>query len=174
MKSYPVVTVGLGAAALAVGITASVVAAPPAGQGADRTIVVYEKAKKQTFKFVDAKPFTQLTKRGPKAVSPGDAFFITGPLFSDAAATTRTGLVRVQCTVLNATKKFNRVTTRCEGSAIFADGQIAFEGTVNPNSPSFVIAVIGGTAAYEGAQGQLTVTQQANQDSTDTIHLLGR
>lgn len=162
---------GLGAGVLVLGITASV-GAQGNGQGAERTITVYEKGSRSTFRYVDAKPFTRFTKRGPRKVSAGDSFIITNRLYADAAATAQAAVLHVQCTAMTTSTRFDRVISRCDGSALFADGQIAFDGVANVSKPSFVFPVVGGTGAYEGARGQLSVAQQPNGDSTDTVHLL--
>lgn len=172
MKRHAIIAAGLGAAALAFGITAS---GGAQGQGNDRTIVVYEKGDKEINSFVDAKPFSKLSHGFPKVWSPGDEFIIRGPLFSDQAGTTKVARLVGRCENTVKTKRFDRLVFVCDGAAIFPDGQIRFGGVWDVKAgDTFQFAVTGGTGAYEGAAGQITIANQANDDSTDTIHLLGK
>lgn len=145
--------------------------APPAQ---DRTIVLYEKDEAATFRFVDAKPFTRLTRNGPKQTSAGDAFILGTPLFSDAALTQSAGRLRVHCTAMNGSKRFDRVTFLCDGAYSLRDGTMMLSGLYKPaeGAQLIKIAVVGGTDAYAGARGTVTIEDPEPGNSKDTIRLL--
>ena len=146
---------------------------PGQGQGQGRTIVVYEQEEGGSFRFVDARPFTRLTRRGPRKTSVGDAVMLGIPLFSDAGATQRAGRLRVHCVAMTASRRFDRVSFMCDGIFQLAGGTIAVSALVkfSDSSPTFQLAVVGGTGAYEGANGQVTIEDLEDGNSRDTIHL---
>jgi hypothetical protein len=63
-----------------------------------------------------------------------------------------------------------RHLTQATGTVVLANGTLAVAGAV-PQSPLFSLAVLGGTGAYAGARGTLTVRTPAHT-STITIALL--
>jgi len=144
------------------------------GQGQGRTIVLYEQDEAGTFRFVDAKPFTRVSRRGPRKFSVGDAFVLSNPLFSDAAATQRAGRLRVHCLAMNASRRFDRVSYMCDGIYTLQGGTLAVSALVRvtEGAATFQLAVVGGTGAYEGANGQVTIEDAERGNSKDTIHLV--
>lgn len=162
-----------GAVALAAAITTGV-AAQGQGNGVEQTLVVYEKGDKSFFKFVDAKPFSKLKHGFPKVVTPGDGFILRNPVFSDAAGTQQVGTLFAHCIATNRSRLPNRITSVCTGVFKLTAGDIALEGVTKLTDQTNTLAVSGGTAGYEGARGQVTVVSGANDDSTDTIHLLAK
>ncbi len=144
------------------------------GQGQGRTIVLYEQDEAGTFRFVDAKPFTRVSRRGPRKISVGDAVVLGIPLFSDAAATQRAGRLRVHCLAMNASRRFDRVSYMCDGIYTLQGGTLAVSALVRvtEGAATFQLAVVGGTGAYEGANGQVTIEDAERGNSKDTIHLV--
>lgn len=152
--------------AVAIGTTGS--AQQPMGQ----TLTVYEKEEGGDFRFVDARPFTKLGRHGePRKISAGDGFVFWSPFFSDEARKTRAGTFHVTCQAVRARKTFDDSTFLCHGEArITGKGTITLTGTiVGDRSP--VIAIDGGTGAYNGARGTLTF-KQTKQGDIDTFALL--
>lgn len=144
----------------------------PAAQ--DRTIVFYEKEKGETFQFVDAKPFTRFTRGEPRSISAGDALVIGIPLTTDAALTQNAGRLRVHCVAMNGSRRFDRVTFLCDGAYSLKDGTILVSGLFRATEGAQLIkiAVVGGTDAYEGARGSVTIDDPERGTSKDTIRLL--
>jgi len=144
------------------------------GQGQGRTIVLYERDEAGSFRFVDAKPFTRVSRRGPRKISVGDALVLGIPLFSDAAATQRAGRLRVHCLAMNASRRFDRVSFMCDGIYTLQGGTLAVSALVRvpEGAATFRLAVVGGTGAYEGANGQVTIEDPERGNSKDTIHLV--
>lgn len=174
LLSAVVAAVGIGLVAAATGGAQGQGQGQGQGQAQGRTIVTYEKADGETFRFVDAKPFTRLTRGEPRKISAGDGFIIGNPLFSDAATTQRVGNLIGHCLATNGSRRFDRVTFMCDGVASLADGTVAFTGLfrATEGASTIVFAVTGGTRAYEGASGQITIDDPAQGPSKDTVHLV--
>jgi hypothetical protein len=152
--------------AVVVGTTGS--AQQPAGQ----TLTFYEKEEGGDFRFVDARPFTKLSRQGePRKLSAGDGFVFYSPFYSDEARKARAGAFDVSCQATRVRKTFDDSTFLCHGQAsITGKGTISLTGTVvGDKSPG--IAIDGGTGAYNGARGTLTF-QQTRQGEVDTFALL--
>ena len=146
---------------------------PGQGQGQGRSFVTYEKATGGSFRFVDAKPFTRMTDQGPRRVSAGDAFIVRSTTYSDPATTQKVGTFRVHCLATNGARRFDRVTFMCNGVDSYADGTVAFRGVFRPTEPAtIVIAVLGGTGAYEGASGQIISEDPVEGPTKNTVHLV--
>jgi hypothetical protein len=172
LTRHAIIAAGLGAAALTIGITTT---GGAQGQGNDTTTVYYEKAGRDITKFVDARPFSKLSHGFPKVWSPGDQFLTRSPLYSDAAGTTKVGRVVARCVDTVKSKRFDRLLFLCDGSTTLADGQVTFSGVWDTaKGDTFQFAITGGTGAYEGAAGQITIANQPNDDSVDTVHLLNK
>jgi hypothetical protein len=60
---------------------------------------------------------------------------------------------------------------RGHGTFRLHDGQIAVDGVFRSANATNTIAALGGSGAYAGARGSLTLTE-IKQGSQDTIHLL--
>lgn len=179
LKFIAVIVGGVLAAGLAVTATSG---AQGQGQGQggpaaqDRTIVLYEAEKGETFRFVDAKPFTRLSRGEPRRISAGDGLVIGVPLTSDAALTQSAGRLRVHCVAMNGSRRFDRVAFLCDGAYSLKDGTLLVSGLFKPTAGAqqIKIAVVGGTDAYEGARGSVTIEDPERGTSTDTIRLLAR
>jgi hypothetical protein len=164
-------------AAVGIGLVATTGSAqnPGQGQGQGRTIVLFEKEEGGSFRFVDAKPFTRLTRGEPRKISVGDALVLGIPMFADPGATQRAGRLRVHCLAMNASRRFTRVSFLCDGIYKLVGGTIAVSALVRfpeSSTSTFQLAVIGGTGAYEGASGQVTIEDPAEGPSKNTIHLV--
>jgi hypothetical protein len=130
----------------------------------ERTISLVEKGASQ-FAVVDNPP-RDIRKHGPSA---GDMFVFTRSLYDESAK--KVGGVTAKCTVTPV-----RTTTLCEGVFALADGSIFGSGLSKDSSLKTVIAISGGTGAYEGARGTITTVNRShanNAPADDTIHLLG-
>lgn len=166
-----IITALVAAVAVAGGVTASG-AAQSQNERGGRTIVIYEKAGRSTFHFVDAKPFTRIRKGLPRRVSPGDSFTVKNPLYSDPAGSVRVGTLYAQCVFLNRARKLSRASSLCEGTARFADGDLNFDGFYAAGTDTGAFGIGSGTRAYEGARGQLSIEVLDGDLQKDTIHLL--
>ena len=133
--------------------------------GGERTLKFVEKGGSS--KFVDNPPKAR-TRNGPP--SPGDEFIFSSPLYDESGA--RAGLVAIHCTVeVGAARNL----ADCQGTAKLKDGTLAVSG-LSGDSRKTVVAVTGGTGAYEGARGSVTSVARSDADnapSDDTVHLLG-
>lgn len=158
----------LAAGAMALGLTATGGAQGQA-QG-ERTIVLYGNQEHGSFRYVDAKPFTRVG-RGPQRVSAGDGVILRIPEYSNAARTIRAGTAYAHCTAMNSSRRFHRARFHCQGEIVFRDGQVVIEGFAQNLTANTRVAVTGGTGAYEGARGQVTLGQSQG-GGTVTIHLL--
>ena len=106
------------------------------------------------------------TRRGEPSVSPGDSFYGSSPLYN-AANTRRRGKLFFKCTAITAGKRFERSTFLCDGTFRLRNGTLAvsvlFKGS-NPGGP-----IIGGTGAYEGANGAFSSVER-RRTTVDTLH----
>jgi hypothetical protein len=109
------------------------------------------------FAFVD---LGAKSKQGPDI---GDVLAFTQTLVS---AGRPTGVVHLAAIGVD----HRRHLTQATGTVVLANGTIAVSGAV-PQSHLFSLAVVGGTGAYAGAHGTLTVRTPAHT-STITIALL--
>jgi len=62
----------------------------------------------------------------------------------------------------------------CDGVASLADGTVVFTGLfrATEGASTIVFAVTGGTGAYEGASGQITIDDPDQGPSKDTVHFV--
>src|SRR5207342_291429 len=132
-------TAGMGAlVAMAIG-GASFASASGGGEGGGRTIVVIEKTTSQ--KFLD------LGKPGPTA---GDEFFFASQ-FWNTARTHKVGSNRGFCAFETQT------AAHCVGTAQLAGGTLEFAGEATITGADSVIAITGGTGAFDGAEGHVSI-----------------
>src|SRR4051794_9833071 len=130
--------------------------------GGEQTFKLVEPGKGASFKFVDVPP---RAKRN--APSPGDGFVFTTPLKDPSGASA--GTLTAQCTF---TPKNRSV---CNGIFRLKNGLITGT-TESSDSLTTVIAITGGTGAYEGARGTITSVDRSHADNSpadDTVHILG-
>jgi hypothetical protein len=81
--------------------------------------------------FVDNRP--------RRRESPGDVVLLPGT-FTGA----KSGSLLVSCTVIKRPRR-NRETSICTGTAVLADGQIAFQGAIVGDPATVTIPIVGGT-----------------------------
>jgi hypothetical protein len=111
----------------------------------------------------------------PAGLSLGDQ-----DVFSDIVSETRggeaTGSTGVACTVVNVSEDKKTAANECEATLSVSAGQIAVQGLVTITEgtmpPPFDLAVVGGTGAFEGAGGHVTVEDLSETESKLTFHLL--
>jgi hypothetical protein len=168
-------TAMLGIAAVAATVAVAVVATSGSaqqgqGKGQERTIVLTERDRGSTFRFIDNPPRSRLNRgEFPRRISTGDEFVATSPVY-DAANTTRVGSFYAHCSVVLGRKTFGRSRFLCDAIHKLADGSLSLHATFM-GSETIVGSVIGGTASYEGANGSFT-SQEQRGSSKDTLHLL--
>jgi hypothetical protein len=142
--------------ALLAGTTAamSIASASAASKGAATpSVKVLHLISHQTsLKLID------LGKKGP---SPGDQVIETTADFQNGQRVDRSVL---NCVVITFTRRGFDVL--CHGTLAFKDGQVEFGGETNFHEP-FMVAVTGGTGAYQHVGGQLTVVRTLPHSSTD-------
>jgi hypothetical protein len=133
-------------------------------QPGSTTLTLVERNSQGTFRFIDVRP--KSTRRGEPNVSPGDSFYGSSPLYN-AANTQRRGKLFFKCTAVTAGKRFERSTFLCDATFRLRNGTIAvsalFKGG-NPGGP-----IIGGTGAYEGANGAFSSVDR-RRTTVDTLH----
>jgi hypothetical protein len=144
------------------------------GDGAERTLVLYEKAGTGSSRFVDAKPFTGFRDRSPRKVSAGDGVMFRAPRFSDPAGAAEIAESLGSCIAVNSSTRFDKVRFVCHGALIFSDGTVTLHGTSSTAAKTTTAAVTGGTGGYEGASGQLVTEDLPDGDTKLTLHLLAR
>lgn len=106
---------------------------------------------------------TEEPDRPPTA---GDGFAFTEDLLQDGV---RVGTTKVRCTFSSVSE--SAAVQRCAGTFTFPDGTIRvsddIEWTEETEGDPEVIAVVGGTGAYAGARGAMTVTNQTDDGDSD-------
>jgi len=142
------------AMALAVGGSAQ---APPAGT----TIQLVERAGSET--EIDNPP--------RKKFSQGDEFVFEGKL-TDLATGDPAGSDGGFCVVVKAARK--GAASQCSATLFLRDGTIALDGGIQfQQGRAFTVPVVGGTEAYEGAQGSVLIEDRKGKPIADfTVHLL--
>lgn len=133
------------------------VARSSAGGAAPNTLVFTAHDEPANFAFDDLGP---KSKQGPDI---GDVLAFTQTLVAHGKPA---GVVHLAAIGVDG----RRHLTQATGTVVLADGTIAVSGVV-PQSHLFSLAVVGGTGAYAGAHGTLTVRTPAHT-STITIALL--
>lgn len=149
----------------ALAVMAAIVFATAGGAQAPGERTLKFVARGASSKFVDNPPRQRRRNQPP---SPGDAFLFSSPEYDQNGA--RVGTVVLQC-VIGPGKGF---PTDCTGNLKLSDGTLTFAGR-GTDSRTTVVAITGGTGAYEGARGSVTSVNRTSADnspSDDTIHLL--
>lgn len=104
----------------------------------------------------------------------GDRIAARGPVLDDSQ-TDRVGTAYVQCLVHRRIVDPDRGLWNCNYVLEFADGEIVLQG-LDPRGPGeYEMAVLGGTGAYAGANGDSTFTDVGTDPSgyTDMVIRLG-
>ena len=131
-----------------------------------RTIKLFEAPAGGTFGFVDNAPKT--TRKDPHA-SIGDILAFSNLIF-DESRTHRLGVSSAQC-IATRPGKIANATFTCSGTFALKDGTIAVAGLERGEPTVQLLAVTGGTGAYDGARGTI-VTRTLKSGAEDTITLL--
>jgi hypothetical protein len=162
MRRRAILVVTLVATAALLTVLASTGSADHPGS---QTLTFVERDGQGTFRFVDIRP--KSTRRGEPSVSPGDSFYGTNPLYN-AANTRRVGRLFFKCAAVRGARTFGRATFLCEATVRLSDGTLSisatFKGNALPAGP-----VIGGTGAYEGANGGFSSVDR-RRTTVDTLH----
>jgi allene oxide cyclase len=105
--------------------------------------------------------------------SAGDAFVSRNRLY-DQGDQNRVGRDHVFCVVTVVSGR-ESATLACHASFVFANGQIAAQGSVTfaRRTRQFTVPIVGGTGAYEGARGVLTITDRPKRRSGLDFKFLG-
>ncbi len=99
----------------------------------------------------------------------GDRIAARGPLL-DESQTDRVGTAYAQCLVHKRIISPNRGLWNCNYVLELADGEIVLQG-LDPRGPGeYEMAVVGGTGAYAGANGDATFTDVGSEGSDANPH----
>jgi hypothetical protein len=131
-----------------------------------RTITVFEPRGGSTFGFVDNPPTTTRTR---PSLSVGDSLAF-GSRVLDASRTRRLGTSASQCTVTQPGGLSTAVKT-CFGTFALKGGTLAVATEIRGEPNTIVLAVTGGTGAYNGARGTMT-SRLSSRGSADTFVLM--
>jgi hypothetical protein len=112
--------------------------------------------KEDEFKFSDVAP----EARSEEDVSAGDSF-----VFSGDVSGKRKGRLAGACDVAD------KGEPTCHATYIFDDGQITVAGVpdFSQQAETFQLPVTGGSGAYEGASGQITVREDGQAEHNMTL-----
>ena len=133
------------------------------------TLTFTEQGSKSTFNFFDVRPLTRFTREGPRRVSPGDGFAITAPLLDGNNA--QAGKLYAVCQATNGSRRFSRVRFVCNGEVTLRDGTLSITALFRETGGGGVNGeVVGGSGAYEGANGSFT--SSAGDNPVDTFHIV--
>ena len=152
-------------AVLAAAVSAAVVAAVSfaADNGSTSKTVTFKLTEKsQVFNYVDNPP----TSKGHVS-SPGDMYVFSSELLTPGGK--RAGRLDAYCVVTQGGKG---EVSECNGTFSLAGGQL--HGVVNQKGEPNVtkVGIIGGTGAYQGAQGTVvSVSKPDSNISHDTVTL---
>ncbi len=115
---------------------------------------------------------TEIANPPLKKFSQGDAFAFQGKL-TDLATGDPAGSDGGFCVFFKAARQ--SATGQCSATLFLRDGQIALGGGVQfrRGVRTLTIPVVGGTEAYEGAQGSVLIEDRKGKPLADyTVHLL--
>jgi hypothetical protein len=148
-------------AILAIGILAGVGAAAAGGRGTQARVTKFrELAKGGTYQYVD---------NPPHGVSIGD-FAAFSSVLADRSGK-HIGRIDVQC-VITAGRTLAKAHQTCTGVLTLPGGQVTDAVGIVGAPTNAVIAVTGGTGAYAGARGTLTVVGRKGGGADDTLELV--
>lgn len=143
-------TAGVALAVVAVLAGLAIGAIPASSQPGQRTqIVALDLDKDDRFMEVD---------NNRKGFSAGDQFGFTSPLL-DPDDRSKIGAMKALCTALHVSRENNAATQLCEAEAVFPEGRLTATGSLKfgGNNEGGNFTLTGGTEAYEGAMGTVTV-----------------
>jgi hypothetical protein len=132
----------------------------------------------RTFTFVESESsaaFGDVAPRSPggrERFSGGDQKVFTSNVFDEANR--RVGTGDYQCIAVRGARTFARVRFQCSGTVTLRDGSIVLAVGYggNQDDEDVLIAVTGGTGAYEGARGQVSQRILPRDRVESTVHLL--
>jgi hypothetical protein len=159
MRKFAVITAAL---TLLAGGTAAVsvasASAAPKPAAADSVKVLHLISHDTSVQVIDI---------GTKGPSPGDQLIETTADFQHGMRVDRSV---INCVAIMATAR--RQDVLCHGAMIFKNGQVQFQGETKFHTP-FAMAVTGGTGAYQGVGGQLTLLRTLpNGNDVETLRLV--
>jgi hypothetical protein len=163
VKRFVSATACLVIAAVGVAATASA-ASNKAAAAKGKTVTLHLVRKDVGFNFIDNPP--RQGYNSPALI--GDAFALTGDIFTTSGA--RTGTFDATCMVTRGGVNPRQV---CYGFYALKGGQLSGMARTNDSNTTHV-AIVGGTGAYEGVTGSaLEVGRGDNSPITDlTLHLI--
>jgi hypothetical protein len=133
------------------------------------TLTFTERESEGAFHFIDVRPLTRFTREGPRRVSPGDGFTITQPLHDTSGA--RAATLYVTCQGVNGSRRFSRIRFICQGEVQLKDGTLSITALFRDVGSGAVTGeVVGGSGAYEGANGSFT--SSGGENPVDTFHIV--
>jgi hypothetical protein len=101
-----------------------------------------------------------------KLPAPGDAVLAVNALSSDPGGKKKIGEATATCTFNFAENAACDLTVRLSG------GNLIASGSIHHNSKHLILAIIGGTGAYEGAAGEMHIDPGGPHSQKWTISLL--
>jgi len=143
-------------AALAAAATALVLAVGGSAQGNPHTIQLVERTVQNT-----------QVHNPPKGFSQGDEFVFRSKLTDTSGQ--RAGTDGGYCIFTKAARR--SPVAECSASLFLSDGKISVSGGANLGGRKVLLPVVGGTGAYEGAQGTLLVEERKGNKSDLTVNL---
>ncbi|MEA2450008.1 MAG: hypothetical protein QOG63_1940 [Thermoleophilaceae bacterium] len=148
-------------AAAASSATALALATAGSADTAGRTFALYEHGIANDVRFVDSRPWDR--------ASAGDEALIVHWLSDDRG--NRRGTMYVSCEMLRAYRDLGKSPSLCNATIKLRDGTLTAQGVL-PRSGSLheVLAITGGTGAYNGATGTLT-SDTSRGGTTNTFRL---
>lgn len=149
-----------GAAALAVLAIATFAASGSADHPGSQTLTFTESPRGDFFRFIDERPRSR-RPRGNPSVSAGDGLVLGFVLLGQNGQ--RAGRLEVSCTALRGARRFDRARWGCEGFTRLGGGTLVLALNFRLRDPVLRGAVVGGTGAYEGANGSFSFVQAANR-----------
>jgi hypothetical protein len=149
-----------GAAALAVLAIATFAGTGAADHPGSQTLTFTESPRGDFFRFVDERPRSRGPRNNP-TVSAGDGLIFGFTLLGPGEQ--RAGRLEVSCTALRGSRRFERARWGCQAFARLAGGTLVLAVNFRLRDPVLRGAVIGGTGAYEGADGSFSFVQDANR-----------
>lgn len=155
MRSKVILTV-TGIIAVTVVTTAATAAAGPTSARSDTSVLTLLAPPGGTTTTID------LGKRGP---SPGDEFVTTDSPLQRPASHTRVGRIDLIETAMSKTRSSLSFTAR------LPHGTLQVQGAFNPNNPRFTLPIVGGTGAYLGASGAVTLNP-SSRTPTLSFHVI--
>jgi hypothetical protein len=170
MRTLPVLGI---AAVLASGAAGSVVLATSAAaatgptvttNGATRTIQLFSHTTSMSFIPQGGQPTSTPPAQAPK---PGDAIAFTDSVSQHGV---QVGTASIRCTVVSVQ------AASCSGTYTFPNGTIKGVASASLSQQNNAVhgTITGGTGAYEGARGELTVDEAGDGPAHLTFELLRR